>query len=63
MTIETIYGPMEEDLLRKVELTDEDDNAHYWAVEYYLKDELVHRSARVDLKRGLALDIFTERLG
>jgi hypothetical protein len=61
--INTIYGEMDEALLQKREYTGEDDNAFYWAVEYYLNDELVHRSARVDLKRGFDLNIETEKLG
>lgn len=62
-TITTTHGDMDESLLEKKEYTGEDDNAYYWAVEYYLGDELVHRSARVDLKRGFDLNIMTERLG
>ena len=63
MDIETIYGPIAETELRKQETTGDDDNAFYSATEYYLGEELVHRSARVDLKRGFDLNFTTERLG
>lgn len=63
MQIETIYGPMDEDQLKRVDTVDEDDDATYSAVEYYLGTELVHRSAHVALKRGFNMDFLTERLG
>lgn len=51
--INTTHGPMDESLLTRVDIKDEDDAAHYEAVEYYLDGELVHRSAHVQLKKGL----------
>lgn len=56
--VNTIYGPMDDSLLQRVETRDEDDKAVYRAVEYYLNGERVHRSVWLDLKRGL--DFFTE---
>lgn len=60
--VNTTHGPMDESLLTRVEVTDEDDSAYYSAVEYYLDDELVHRSAHVELKQGIKLDLLTQRL-
>lgn len=63
MIVNTIHGPMDDAKLRRVETSGEDDAAFYSAVEYYLGDELVHRSARVDLKHGLTPELLTEALG
>jgi hypothetical protein len=52
MLINTIYGEMEESSLDKTIGRFEDDNEITTWVEYRLKDELVHRSAHVHLKRG-----------
>lgn len=51
--ITTIKGLMDEALLRKVEggIDNEIENTKW--VEYYLGDELVHRSAHVNLKQGV----------
>lgn len=48
--ISTLYGEMDEEQLEK--RTDVLDNAneHTVATEYWLKDELVHRSVHVTLK-------------
>lgn len=62
-TVTTIYGDMDDAQLRRVETSGEDESAFYSAVEYYLGDELVHRSARVDLKLGLTPEILTEAFG
>ena len=43
---------MEEDQLRKVVGSHENNNELAEWVEYYLGDELVHRSAHVTLKQG-----------
>ena len=58
--IPTIYGDMDEAELRRVDISAEDDKAFYTAVEYYKGDELVHRSARVDLKVGLTTELIAE---
>ena len=63
MIVNTKYGPMDDSELQRVDIADEDDNAHYSAVEYYLNGELVHRSAHVALKQGLNFDIVTQRIG
>lgn len=52
--ITTIYGEMDESTLRKVEGAVDNDHEHTTWVEYWLRDELVHRSAHVHLKQGLA---------
>ena len=50
MMIQTTHGPMPEDILTKrVEVSDEPD-AVVTATEYWLGDELVHRSVHADLK-------------
>lgn len=49
--ITTTHGDLDETTLRKVEGLVENDNERTTWVEYYLDDELVHRSAHVTLKR------------
>lgn len=51
--IETTHGLMDEADLRKVESVIDNENEHTTAVEYWLGEELVHRSVHVHLKRGL----------
>ena len=51
--ITTTHGDMDEALLRKCEGEVDNDNEHTTWVEYYLDDELVHRSVHVHLKQGL----------
>lgn len=47
----TTHGEMDESLLDKREgVVDTDDDTTAW-VEYWLKDELVHRSVHVTLKK------------
>ena len=48
--ITTTHGLMDESYLIKKEGTIEDSNEFTTWVEYYLGDELVHRSAHVTLK-------------
>lgn len=48
--VTTIYGEMDESTLRKVEGGLDNENERTTWVEYYLGDELVHRSAHVTLK-------------
>ena len=52
MLIDTTHGPMDETLLRKVEGTIDNDIEYTTWVEYWGGDEMVHRSAHVNLKQG-----------
>jgi hypothetical protein len=49
--ITTTKGEMDESLLRKEEGVFEDENELTTWVEYWLDNELVHRSAHVTLKK------------
>ena len=49
--ITTTKGLMDERLLEKREGLVDDEREHTTWVEYWLKDELVHRSVHVTLKR------------
>lgn len=51
--IETTKGMMSEDALEKREGMFEDDNEKTSWVEYWYEGQLVHRSAHVNLKRGV----------
>lgn len=51
--IMTTKGLMAENLLRRVDTHAENDNEIVDAVEYYVGEELVHRSAHVHLKKSL----------
>jgi len=51
--IQTTHGEMDESLLRKVTGGVDNENEFTEWVEYYLGDELVHRSAHVHLKQGI----------
>jgi hypothetical protein len=53
MIVETIYGPTDDSLLTQKIETIEDDDKIQTATEYYLKDELVHRSVNLHLKKGI----------
>lgn len=53
--ITTIYGLMDESTLVRVDGNFEDDNEKTTWVEYYLDNELVHRSAQVNLKQGAVM--------
>jgi len=50
MRVNTIYGEMDEDLLVKKEGSLDNDIEFTTWTEYWLDDELVHRSAHVTLK-------------
>lgn len=50
-TIITTHGDMDESLLCKSEGVIDNDNEHTTWVEYYLGNELVHRSVHVALKK------------
>ena len=53
MIITTTKGPMDDSLLEKREgLLDNDNERTTW-VEYWMGEELVHRSAHVELKQTL----------
>jgi hypothetical protein len=51
MIITTTKGPMEDSLLEKREGTVDNDNEMTAWVEYWMGEELVHRSAHVTLKK------------
>ena len=63
MIVDTLYGPMDALLLKRVDVPFEDSNEKTDVVEYWLDGELVHRSAVVNLKHGLASDILASSLG
>lgn len=48
--ITTTHGDLEDTTLRKVEGVIDNDHEHTVWVEYYLGEELVHRSVHVTLK-------------
>ena len=52
--IETTKGMIDESALEKREGEVDNDNEHTTWVEYWLDGALVHRSAHVHLKKGLA---------
>jgi len=52
LIITTTKGDMDDSLLVKKEGTVDDENEYTTWVEYYLNDELVHRSAHVTLKKS-----------
>lgn len=49
--IPTTHGELEDSTLRKVEGAIDNDHEYTTWVEYYLGDELVHRSVHVTLKQ------------
>jgi len=63
MIITTTKGDMDDSLLEKKEGTVDDENEYTTWVEYYLNDELVHRSAHVTLKKSPFMDLFAASLG
>lgn len=50
--ITTTHGDMDESLLRRVDGEVDNDNERTTWVEYWLGEELVHRSVHVTLKQG-----------
>lgn len=50
--ITTTYGLMDESELKRVDGELDNDNEHTTWVEYWLHNELVHRSVHVALKKG-----------
>lgn len=63
MMITTTKGEMDESLLRKRKGSTEDDNEIVSWVEYWLDDELVHRSVHVVLKRSVSADGVAASIG
>lgn len=61
--ITTTHGLMDESELRRVDGEVENENEHTTWVEYYLGEELVHRSAHIRLKKGVVLDSIAGDLG
>jgi hypothetical protein len=53
--VTTTKGDMDESLLEKREGTVDNDNELTTWVEYWLDEELVHRSAHVQLKKTVTL--------
>jgi hypothetical protein len=53
--VTTTKGDMDESLLEKREGTVDNDNETTSWVEYWLDEELVHRSAHVQLKKTVTL--------
>lgn len=52
MEITTTHGAIDDSRLRRVDGELDNDNEHTTWVEYYLGDEMVHRSVHVTLKKG-----------
>jgi hypothetical protein len=55
MLVNTIHGEMDDSLLEKKEGSLDNDNEFTTWTEYWLNDELVHRSVHVTLKTSPAL--------
>jgi len=55
MLVNTIHGEMDDSLLVKKEGSLDNDIEHTTWTEYWLDDELVHRSVHVSLKTSPAL--------
>jgi hypothetical protein len=53
MIVTTTKGQMDDSLLEKREGSVDNDNENTTWVEYWLADELVHRSAHVRLKKAM----------
>jgi len=53
MIVTTTKGAMDDSLLEKREGSVDNDNENTTWVEYWLADELVHRSAHVRLKKPI----------
>ena len=63
MLVTTTKGEMDDSLLEKKEGSIDNENEYTTWVEYYLNDELVHRSAHVTLKKSPFSDLFAASLG
>lgn len=60
--ITTTKGDMDESLLIKKTGQEEDDEKRLFWTEYWLSEELVHRSVHVDLKQGIDFGLVAEKL-
>jgi hypothetical protein len=63
MLVNTIYGEMDDSLLEKKEGSLDNENEFTTWTEYWLNDELVHRSVHVTLKTSPALFAETAAIG
>lgn len=54
--IETKFGPMERKHLRRKFSVTNNDREYTEVTEYFLGDECVHRSATINLKKGLGIE-------
>jgi hypothetical protein len=63
MLVNTIHGKMDDSLLVKKEGSIDNDNEFTTWVEYWLDDELVHRSAHVTLKTSLFTQLEAAEIG
>ncbi|MBS0173769.1 MAG: hypothetical protein JSR64_07020 [Nitrospira sp.] len=52
----TTHGLMDESQLRRVDGGHDNENETISWVEYYIGDEMVHRSAHVVLKKGIGME-------
>ena len=57
MLVTTTKGEMDDSLLVKKEGSVDNDNEYTTWVEYWLDDELVHRSVHVTLKKSPLMDL------
>jgi len=57
MIVTTTKGEMDDSLLEKREGSVDNDNENTTWVEYWLADEMVHRSAHVRLKKSVVSQI------
>jgi len=63
MIITTTKGDIDESLLSKREGSIDNENEYTTWIEYWLDDELVHRSAHVSLKKSPFTDLIGATLG
>ena len=54
--ITTTKGDMDESLLNRQLITIENDKELTQVIEYYLEDELVHRSVHIQLKQNVVCE-------
>ena len=63
MLVNTTHGEMDEDLLDRKEGVIDNENETITWVEYWLDDELVHRSAHIILKTSPFVQLEAEAIG
>jgi len=63
MIITTTTGEMDDSLLEKREGSVDNENEYTTWVEYWLDDELVHRSVHVTLKTSPFMDLEAASIG